>query len=112
MSNSLPPMDSASPAEARASARWSSWRCRWIWAGHRSRARCELRDDLEALHAGGLVDREVAAIGGEDAADPFTFGERDEACIGYVHRQIAIFPHQVAHAAAMLRVEIDDPDSP
>lgn len=66
------------------------------------------RNDLEPPHASGLVDAEVAPIDGEDSVDALAFGESNERGIGEIHWKVAILAHEMAHARAIVAIEVGD----
>lgn len=66
------------------------------------------RNDLEPPHASGLVDAEVAPIDGEDSVDALAFGESNERGTGEIHGKVAILAHEMAHARAIVAIEVGD----
>jgi hypothetical protein len=50
---------------------------------------------------------EIPLVDREHPPDTFMLGHSDQRRIGQVHRQAAIFPHQLAHARAIVATELD-----
>ena len=63
------------------------------------------RQEREAALARQAVDREVALVEGEDAAQVVALGDADQGGVGEVHRQVAVLGHQLLDARHVGRVE-------
>ena len=59
---------------------------------------------------GRPIDLEVATVQGEHPRNAFTLGHGDERRVGKIHGQIAVFLHQLAHAAMVASFELDEAD--
>src|SRR5437764_726695 len=77
-----------------------------VICGHYGSA--QLRQDAESADAIRAVDREIAAVEGEDAADLFPLRYANERGVGEIHREIAVLFHQLTHAGQVLDFDLDE----